>query len=45
MREVTEIVLDVDNCDVEMLPLPANLPKSVVTVQRPASMAINVEQT
>ena len=32
--KVSEIVLDVDNCDVEMLSLPESLPKSVVTVQQ-----------
>jgi len=33
IETVSEIVLDVDNCDVEMLSLPESLPKSVVTVQ------------
>ena len=32
--KVSEIDLDVDNCDVEMLSLPESLPKSVVTVQQ-----------
>ncbi|CAE7262924.1 unnamed protein product, partial [Symbiodinium sp. KB8] len=33
IETVSEIDLDVDNCDVEMLSLPESLPKSVVTVQ------------